>query len=176
MLCDICNKNEATIHYTEVINGVKKERNLCSECMQEFDQGMEGDFPFSKIIRGILSAHMGNNARNKDSLEVVACDKCKMTYKEFTKVGKFGCAECYSVFGPLIIDNIKKIQGNNIHTGKKYIYESGNIKADNLAKIQLSVEDEISLKNKELKKALEIEDYETAARIRDEVKLLKERL
>lgn len=175
MLCDNCNKNEATIHYTEVINGVKKERHLCSECMQEFDGGIEGEIPFSKLIRGILSAHLNNMSQEHNPVMHICCDKCGMTYSEFTKVGKFGCGECYSVFGPLIIDNIKKIQGNATHTGKRYKRQgekSMDISVDRDSS-KMSIDIRIKQLDAKLKAALKVEDYEEAARLRDEIKLLK---
>lgn len=189
MLCDNCNKNEATIHYTEVVNGVKNERHLCSECMQELDYGIEGEFPLSKLIRGILSAHLGNNGQETDEpLMQIKCNKCEMTYNEFTKLGKFGCAECYSVFGPLIMENIKKIQGHSTHTGKQYkryidkenkeiekqYSDISTAKVEKLRK-KISDKEEIDAMEKQLKEAIKIEDYEEAARLRDAIKLVKER-
>ena len=185
MLCDNCNKNEATIHYTEVINGVKNERHLCSECMQELDYGMEGEFPFSKLIRGILSSHLAGFGQEANPMLQIKCNKCGMTYNEFAKIGKFGCSECYSVFGPLIVDNIKKIQGSSMHTGKKYTTASldGNfIKAPESSEKKQekgkTESDESSIKGLEarLKEAVLVEDYEEAARLRDEIRSIKERV
>lgn len=179
MLCEKCNKNEATIHYTEVINGVRKERNLCSECMQELDYNMDGEFPFSKLLKGILTAHLGNVSFENNPAMQIKCNKCGMDYEEFTHLGKFGCAECYSVFGPLILDNIKKIQGNSIHTGKKYRHAS-----DDAAFDEMLVQDKVTDKSEnedlitklqgKLKEAIRVEEYEEAARLRDEIKMLKE--
>lgn len=179
MICEKCNSNEATIHYTEVINGVKNEHHLCSECAKGVDLGFyseifDGEFPFANLIKGILSAG-GTQTRSEDvnPLSQVVCPKCNMTYEDFTKAGKFGCSECYNVFGPLIIDNIKKIQGSSSHIGKipyrnKKSEENTNNEQDNSV-------DRLSILQKQLRHAVKIEEYEEAARIRDEIKLLKER-
>ena len=37
MLCEKCKIREANIKYTEIINGVKTEHNLCSHCAREMD-------------------------------------------------------------------------------------------------------------------------------------------
>lgn len=175
MLCDNCSKNEATIHYTEVINGVKSERHLCNDCMQEMNTGMEGEFPFSKLIQGILSSHLANSISESNPMNMVKCNKCQMTYEDFTKTGKFGCSECYSVFGPLILDNIKKIQGSSTHNGKKYnsedviINENDNPK--NAKEDKMSV---LARLNELKKKAVDSEDYIEAARLRDEIKKTRE--
>lgn len=182
MLCDNCKKNEATIHYTEIINGVKNERHLCSECMQSLEGDREGEIPLSRLIRGILSAHLsGNEVSGANNIDIM-CDKCKMTYSEFAKTGKFGCSECYSVFGPLIVDNIKKIQASTRHTGKKYIKpDSGNNtdyenQAVNEAMEALgdTSDNKLEVMQRQLKEAVSAEDFEEAARLRDEIKALKE--
>lgn len=176
MLCENCNQNEATIHYTEVINGVKTERHLCSKCMQELDYNMDGEFPFSKLIRGILSSHLAGSSQDTNAPLHLCCDKCGMTYQEFTKIGKFGCAECYNVFGPLILDNIKKIQGSSMHTGKKYQSVSTDAELTENGLTHTVPDDEVQLKklSERLQSALAIEDYEEAAKLRDAMKLLKE--
>lgn len=176
MLCENCNQNEATIHYTEVINGVKTERHLCGKCMQELDYNMEGEFPFSKLIRGILSSHLAlDGGQEADPLTHLRCDKCGMTYQDFTKIGKFGCGECYNVFGPLILDNIKKIQGSSMHTGKKYrsVPDEACLDGDGFNYAVPDNETRLKRLSEELKTALVIEDYEQAAKLRDEMKLIR---
>lgn len=175
MLCENCNQNEATIHYTEVINGVKTERHLCAKCMQELDYNMEGEFPFSKLIRGILSSHLAADSKETNPLLHLSCDKCGMTYQDFTKIGKFGCGECYNVFGPLILDNIKKIQGSSMHTGRKYKSAPENVDLSTDELSYATPDDETKLKrlSEELREALAVEDYEQAAKLRDEMRLIR---
>ena len=55
MLCERCQEREATIFYTEIINGVKSEHSLCSECAKEIDFGDE--MPFAELLSGILGAY-----------------------------------------------------------------------------------------------------------------------
>ncbi|MGN0160645.1 MAG: UvrB/UvrC motif-containing protein [Lachnospiraceae bacterium] len=175
MLCENCNKNEATIHYTEVINGVKNERHLCGECMQEMDGGMEGEFPFSKLIRGMLAAHLNNGEIGVNPTKQIYCPKCQMTYNEFIKLGKFGCAECYGVFGPLITENIKKIQGDTTHKGKKYsrYVEEEQKQIEEVLKEPKENGDPITILQNRLQKSIQVEDYETAAKLRDEIRKIK---
>lgn len=175
MLCEVCNKNEATIHYTEVINGVKNERHLCGECMQELNGNLDGEFPFAKLIRGMLEAHLRNGEIGANPTKHISCPKCQMTYNEFIKVGKFGCAECYGVFGPLITDHIKKIQGDITHKGKKYrrYEEEASLQMEQVVEEPHNAKDEIAILEQKLQKALKIEDYEAAAKLRDEIKKLK---
>ena len=57
MLCEHCKKREATVKYVEVINGVKTEHNLCTQCAAHADLGQfsalfEGEFPLGKLLSG----------------------------------------------------------------------------------------------------------------------------
>ena len=59
MLCEHCKKREATVKYVEVINGVKTEHNLCTQCAAHADLGQfsalfEGEFPLGKLLSGLL--------------------------------------------------------------------------------------------------------------------------
>ena len=52
MLCENCNENEATFHYTEVVNGIMTQHHLCSECAAKmgltgFAESPSADFPFA---------------------------------------------------------------------------------------------------------------------------------
>ena len=105
------------------------------------------------------------------TMEHIRCPQCNMSFAEFARVGKFGCAGCYDVFGPLIEDNIKKIHGDIIHRGKKYKKTVG-IQQDSEEK---KLEDEIIKLTMKQREAVELENYELAAKCRDEIKALKER-
>ena len=99
MLCDNCNKNEASIHYTEVVNGVRSEH---------------------QFLTGLLASSGLGSEDYDNPMSHVRCPKCDMSYQEFIQMGKFGCSECYDVFGPLLDDNLKKLHGSAEHKGKIY--------------------------------------------------------
>lgn len=170
MLCEKCNENEATVHYTEVINGVKSEHHVCAACAKDVDiyfySGLFDEaFPFASLIKGMLQGGAEERDEEAGALSQVVCPKCNMTYEEFTKEGRFGCVECYNVFGPLIVDKIKKIQGCVNHSGKKP-YKMVKKKDDS----QTEKQNQIELLKEQLKAALKMEEYEEAARLRDEIK------
>ena len=71
MLCENCKSREANIRYTEVINGVKTEHNLCSQCAREMDMGhysaiFDGDFPLAKLLS--ISSRSFSNLKRRDFL------------------------------------------------------------------------------------------------------------
>lgn len=172
MLCEKCQEREATIIYTEIINGVKNEHSLCSECARDMDFGDE--LPFAELLAGILGAYAAENEKREDAMEQVVCPSCKMSYRDFIRQGVFGCEDCYNVFEPLIEGNIKKIQGNSIHTGKRPRYNKG-VKMKTKMTEEETVAEKIEVLQEKLKEALKEEDYEEAAKLRDEIRALKER-
>ena len=105
--------------------------------------------------------------------------ECEQQIKEFVQDGRFGCADCYNTFGLLINNSIKKIQGNNSHTGKKPRFLGDKkIHADMVAdaKKRQSLQEQLEICQAKQKEAVLEEDYEKAAYYRDEIKKIKERI
>ena len=187
MLCENCHQNEASIHYTEIINGVKREHYLCMECARKLNFSGLGDmsdteFPFVRLLTGLLSAGGGGKELEDSPMMHVCCPGCGMSFDEFTMVGKFGCAECYGVFAALIEDNMKRIHGDSVHRGKKYKSGSGDMpvsgeRNDNTLAIMKDENDDpvetLKELNRKLREAVEIENFEEAAKLRDKIRMLK---
>lgn len=193
MLCEQCKKREATVRYVEVVNGVKTEHNLCGHCAAQLDIGQfsavfEGEMSLAKLLSGLLGIQ-DTEKRDKRLAEVV-CPTCKTTYEEFVEGSRFGCADCYSVFGPLLGENIRHLQGSEKHVGKRPGYvirakAAGEeaVKTDGISEDDgkepihsLTNEEQIRLLQARLKDALRREDYEEAAVLRDEIRKLKEEI
>lgn len=190
MLCEKCKIREANIRYTEVINGVKTEHNLCSQCAKEMDFGhysaiFDGDFPLGKILSSLLGVE--ESSQKEDKLHQIVCPSCKTSYQEFVDSSRFGCPDCYSVFDLLISDNIKKLQGNDTHKGKKPKYqkiepvsavgEPGKTISDygNAGlKETLPVKEQLAILKARLQEAVLKEEFEAAASYRDQIKELSQ--
>lgn len=182
MLCEHCKMREATVKYVEVINGVKTEHNLCTQCAGQVDIGQysslfDGEFPLGKLLSGLLS--MQGNEEEKQYTGVV-CPSCGITYEDFVKDSFFGCPDCYSVFDPLIAENIRHLQGSEKHVGKrpKNLILDGKLPADPQeekgTEIELTKEEKIRLLEVKLKEAVRREEFEEAAKLRDRIRELKE--
>lgn len=184
MLCERCKIREANIQYTEVVNGVKKEHHFCAQCAKEMDFGVyaaifDGEFPLGKLLSGLLGIE--ETDEGPDKLHQIACPTCGTSYDAFVRDSRFGCADCYSVFGPLMEDSLKQLQGNLIHTGKTPVYQNSEDPASaRRQKKEKTVTDDATVQEKELyeldsklKEALRFEDYETAAVCRDRIRELK---
>ena len=147
MKCNRCNKNEATVFYKQNINGTVKEYALCSDCAKMED--LEITLPF---------AHLNLfGTKNSYVFEKKRCDLCGAAFEDIRKSGKVGCGKCYSVFENELKQTINSIHGANVHQNR--------ICAEERKK-----NDEIEAIRKELKRAVENEDYEQAAVLRDRIK------
>ncbi|MDD5935810.1 MAG: UvrB/UvrC motif-containing protein [Clostridiales bacterium] len=171
MLCDRCQKNEAKIYYTEIINGKKTEQHLCEECAAKHStfQALNSLGKEEMNLSGMLFGLLGNiqSTNEKEETPIAACKNCKMTYEEFTKVGQFGCEECYKSFGRVLNKNLRSIHGADTHTGKQpkgYISEAKRL-VNELPEI-----DKLTI---QLQQAIEQEEYEEAAKFRDKIRALK---
>lgn len=162
MLCNECGKNNATVHLTQIINGKKTESHLCEECAKKRQALFNSTFSIENLFSGMLndqSAAAGYAAGK-------SCSVCGMTYEEFRSTGKFGCSHCIEDFKPRLMPVIKDIQGYGAHIGKIPKRAGGSYR------LQRDIEN-LRLK---LKQAIDQEEYEAAARLRDEIRSMEKRL
>ncbi len=175
MLCDRCQKRDAKILYTEIINGVKKEQHLCEECATDYTSfQMEKPLMNSELTLGDLLSTLLESCTSADKKQSGAdtpslcCEKCGTTYDEFIQKGRFGCADCYKSFSNQLGKTFKGIQGADIHTGKRpkgYVTTDPERVMKNFTEVE-----KLSLK---LQEAIEKEEFEEAARLRDLIKQMK---
>ncbi|WPX07977.1 UvrB/UvrC motif-containing protein [Anaerocellum danielii] len=167
MLCENCGKRPATVHYTQIINGVKTEMHLCEVCAKQ-KGNLEFDAPFSvtNFLAGILEPAFGTQVL-KPSFEIaLTCKGCGMTFDEFRRAGRFGCAMCYSSFSEKLYPIFRRIHGNTKHVGKIPTKMGGDI----------AIKREIDRLKIELNVAIKNEEYEKAAKIRDKIRELEKKL
>ena len=157
MLCDNCEKEPAKIHYKEIKDNQVTEFHLCEKCAIE--KGIKAPhkkqaFSISNIMAGMteeVGADMGT------------CSACGLTYKEFRDGGRLGCSNCYEAFKEQIKPLLRRIHGSNVHVGKSPRSSQG------IFEKRREIED---LKV-ELSRAVESEDFERAAELRDKIRELE---
>lgn len=171
MICQVCNERPANVHITKIINGVKRELHMCEQCAKEKEglsignqmPGFDSPFSFTNIIAGLMD-FPGINGLPYSAQQQVKCSSCGLDYEEFKNTGRFGCSQCYASFGKRLDPLLKRIHGNTQHTGKVPKRTGGIIR----------VKRDIDRLKYELKKAVENEEYEKAAQIRDRIKTLED--
>lgn len=184
MLCENCRKREANVKYSENINGVKKELNLCEECSKKLGiTQMSFNIPidFSNFFGGFMEDFVTPEFMPLlQEIKQLKCNNCGYTFDDIAKTGKMGCEECYSVFEDRIDPILKKIQGSNHHIGRigkiidnKISNKNNENKINQKDDKPQKEQDRLSELKQELKQAIQEERYEEAAKIRDEIKKIE---
>ncbi len=163
MLCDSCGKNQATVHLTEIIDDKMNELHLCEECARNKSAAMEQQFGLSDLLGGL--AEFEKPAEDKE-VSAIKCPNCGLSYKDFKKIGRLGCGECYAAFKKYLGPLLKRIHGLCLHHGKSPVKIT---KAPGKATLEI---DDLRLR---LQKAIEAEEFEEAAKIRDQIRQLQQK-
>lgn len=158
MICDQCHEREATVYYTQIINGQKTEMHLCSECAQKARMMIPFRTPtlwnddFFKNMMGLDQA--------VDSASGQLCRSCGTSYDQFRRKGLFKCPGCYESFRDSLRPLFDRVHGSHVHKGKHPEEHQGDgAESPHILKLK-----------QELKEKIADENYEEAARIRDEIK------
>ncbi len=166
MLCEDCRKQEATVHFSQVVNNQSVVLNLCAACAKRrgFSNPLKNiPFPLADFLTSMVSE---SAAKADGQLTELTCPVCKLSYDTFAKTGRLGCGNCFEAFRQPLADLLRKIHGSNLHRGKRL--RGG-------ALVMEPLKEEARLRD-ELKRAIESEDFERAAQLRDLVKELQEKL
>ena len=178
MLCENCGKREANVRYSENINGVKKEMNLCDECSRKLGIADKMDFRMPSLDFSNLFGSFLEDFSTPDFMPLlnevkqIKCDSCGSTFDDIINTGRYGCANCYDVFENRMDPILKKLQGANRHNGRLGKVSDNNVKFDNNEgiKAENKTDNKLEKLQNDLKLAIKEERYEDAAKIRDEIK------
>lgn len=166
MLCQICKKRYANVQVTQVVNGEKAVAFICDNCAREKGQPSYGyNYDLGSFIAGFMGNNIENNSLGMDNAtkSQIACNKCGMFYSNVLKTGKFGCENCYTAFRNRVLPIIKRVHGSTTHKGKF---------PERMSEELLATKELESLKS-ELSKAIQLEEYEQAAEIRDKIRSIE---
>ncbi len=162
MLCELCKQSQATVHLTEIVNEQMSELHLCETCANQKGSQVESHFGLSDLLSGL--ADFGKTPESEE-VGGKACLNCGMTYDDFRKVGRLGCAQCYGAFKRSLTNLLKRIHGSPIHLGKS---PARLVKSTPKSKSELQ-----ELKRK-LEKAIDEEEFEQAAQLRDQIRRMEQ--
>jgi len=159
MQCEICQSREATIHLTEISDGVRTETHLCEQCAQEQGVGVKSYIPLNDLLSNLLSVGPKDEPAGSDDGGLV-CPHCGWTLEKFREKAVLGCPYDYEVFEKALMPLIKKAHdGAASHCGKI----PAKMPKDSKEQI------EIARLRRQLDDAVRNEDYETAAKLRDKL-------
>lgn len=162
MKCDSCNNKEATVHLTEIINNKVTKLHLCEECARKKSHQMEEHFGLADLLSGLADIASPMEKMENVREKKIKCPTCGFTFYNFRKMGRLGCPKCYVTFEKQLSPLFKKIHGSDVHIGKI-------IKTKEVVRDKTTLVSELKLK---LTKAIQLEEFEEAARLRDQLRAL----
>lgn len=173
-ICQICKKNPATIHLTDIHNNVKKEVHICESCAAEKGFNLQGATNLPQLL-GLAAkkgaggsagaAAAGSQTRSKPAEKDLICLHCGTTWSQFSERGRLGCPHDYASFDvklrPLIANQlaVNLTDQESFHVGKR----PGPRQPD------AEREQRVRGLVKRLRAAVAEENYEAAARLKSEL-------
>ena len=156
MNCDVCGKRAATIRYAEMVDGELSTWNLCEECARE--KGVTGSLTsFAAPLVNVLMGLLGESVERGSDEPLRACPRCGMSYQDFRRTGRLGCAACYDAFADELRPLLRRIHGSTQHTGRIPATHADDV----------VMRSELRRLRADLERAVRREEYERAAEIRD---------
>jgi protein arginine kinase activator len=163
MLCDVCKKNEATVHLTQIVDNKMQTIDLCESCSKAKGVDDPTGFSLAGLLLGLGSNQEGQPPVTEGDLK---CPRCNFSLADFKKAGRLGCAECYTTFAEPLQGLLKSMHKGTRHMGK----------VPATVKQRRDKTDELQSLQRQLTQAVQAEDFEKAAVLRDQIKQYKEQM
>jgi protein arginine kinase activator len=161
MQCDVCQTKEATVFLTQIVDGKMQKVNLCEACSKEKGVNDPTGFALADLLLGL-----GASQEIEKSPAALKCPVCGFTQADFKKTGRLGCSNCYTVFADGIAPMLKNMHKGTQHTGKTPAA---------FHKIR-EHDEKIKALQDNLNKAIEAEEFELAANLRDQIRQVEAEL
>jgi len=160
--CSICGEAEGVVDLTHIEGGEVKTVHLCAKCAAE--KGIQTPAALAETPLGGLLAAMGAEPARPEPgvLTDVHCPRCGASLQDFRETGRLGCPDCYQTFAEPLRELLRRLHGSAHHTGRTY-YGPG------IAPATVPTESIDTLRDR-LRRAIESEQFELAAELRDRLK------
>jgi len=160
MMCDVCQTETATVFLTQIVDGNMQKVNLCEGCSKEKGVTDPTGFALADLLLGMGAAQ---SVERTSGVGGQRCANCGFTEAEFKKTGRLGCSACYETFSEGLGGMLRGMHKGVKHTGKV---------PERLEK-RLARDNEIRGLTADLRRAVVEEQYETAAALRDKIRMLE---
>lgn len=162
MKCQRCEKS-ATFHITELTGGKPQELHLCEEHARQYLTESDNDQQSGNLAGALAQQLVGGTAEELARLDQQACPICGITFFEFRNQGRLGCPHDYVCFQKELDPLIMNIHGETTHVGKRP-RRSSNGTDEQTQLIRL---------RREMKDAIQRENYERASQLRDQIRQIE---
>jgi protein arginine kinase activator len=163
MLCCICKEKDATVHLTQIAGDKMQKVDLCEECAKHKGVNDPAGFSLADLLLGLGASQELQQASG--GVEV-KCPRCGFSQADFKKAGRLGCAECYTTFAEGLEGLLKTMHKGVRHVGK----------APQSQQQTRDLAERLKALRKKLEKAVDDENFEQAATLRDEIKQMSSKL
>lgn len=162
MVCDNCGSTDAVVHLTQIVENEMSTHRLCEKCAAE--KGLEStpepvNFPLTDFL-----AQMGTDPMPEGESSDSSCSFCGLTFADFRETGRLGCPHCYETYGPQLQRLLRRVHGGTQHVGKIYLPPDPS---------ESDLERRLDGLKRRLNRAVDSEDFERAAELRDEIRSLE---
>lgn len=158
MMCENCGKNPATTHLKTVVNGVVHENHLCSYCAANSGYSNIGGLSLTNMLASMFGESISSGKPISKR-----CECCGASFSDIAQSGRVGCSECYTTFRNELLPSLSRLHGKANHIGSTPKEEKGEeTSAEKIKKLKVL-----------LSNAVKAEEFEEAAKFRDEIKALE---
>jgi protein arginine kinase activator len=161
MLCDVCREREHVVSLTTTENGVVGLVHLCEKCAAERGietTSAEAAHPLGSFLQAVEA--QGRSAQ----ADAIRCSFCQTSLRDFRASGRLGCAQCYGAFEQTLRELLRRVHGNSRHVGRAYLPPHPDVmeRASTLGELR-----------DRLRRAIETEQFELAASLRDQIRVME---
>ena len=164
MKCNACGEREGVVSLTQIVEGDVRTVSLCAQCAA--DKGIETGLGLSETPLGGFLAALGESADPDAPLSAAlenGCPSCGATLRDFRETGRVGCAECYRAFDAPLRELLRRLHGSTHHTGMRYT-------GTELPRATATPDGVARELREQLRRAIESEQFELAAELRDRLR------
>jgi protein arginine kinase activator len=161
MVCDNCKERDAVVHLTRIVDNAVTQLHLCEKCAAA--KGVETTLavpqhPLGDILQAV------QQQTSVTSEDAASCAFCGATARDFRATGRLGCPHCYDAMEHSLRELLRRLHGNSKHVGIQYDVPVAHV---------LEKQDSVHDLRDRLRRAVETEQFELAAELRDRLRVLE---
>lgn len=162
MACDNCGSTDAVVHLTQIVNNQMSTHHLCEKCAAEKGLKSTPDATNFKLLDVI--DQLSDDFSESPYSGAGECSFCGLSFEDFRKTTRLGCPHCYEAFSEQLPRLLRRIHGGVKHVGKVYLPPDPTAS---------EMEKRLEGLRRRLERAVQSEDFERAAEIRDQIRSLE---
>jgi len=163
MQCDHCHERPAAIHLTQIVNNTVTTVHLCEQCAAE--KGVQTSATVAKFPLSDFLATMGKGSMGSlPAGDTERCGFCGASLQDFRDTGRLGCPHCYETFEHHLRNLLRRLHGSSQHVGEVYLTPIATSADSQRMLLEL---------REQLRRAVDAENFELAAELRDRIRVLE---